>query len=154
MYTPSVLLDNRIDGNRSSVSLVDTEHIDTSHFRFSLFTKQMQWLDAFMNVAHDFCVSAAPQIIQDESFRETVTMKAGTSTTVDIAFTAHPQPEVELQFNGGSVRDSARTKAVVTDNHVSVVLENVERLDTGEYTLTLKNQCGTTTLTLKVIVLG
>ena len=81
-------------------------------------------------------------------------MKAGSSTTVDVAFTAHPQPEIELQFNSGSVRDSARTRAVMTDNHASVELENVERADTGDYTLTLKNQCGTVTLTLKVIVLG
>jgi len=46
MYILPVLLVNHIDGNRSSVSLVDTKHIGTIHFRFSLFTKQMQWFDA------------------------------------------------------------------------------------------------------------
>ena len=81
-------------------------------------------------------------------------MRAGSSTAVDVIFTAHPQPEVELVFDDGDVRDATRTRATKKQNTASVMLENVERADTGEYKLTLKNQCGTSTLALNVIVLG
>ena len=81
-------------------------------------------------------------------------MKAGTSESRDVPFIAHPQPKATLTFKGGDVRDSARIKPVITDNNARFVIDFGERPDTGDYEMTLENDFGKTSLTIKVTVLG
>ena len=88
-------------------------------------------------------------------FSDTLILKAGTSSSSNLPFTAHPQPTVTLTFNdGGEVRDTTRTQPVVEVNKAAFVIKNCERPDTGDYMLTLQNEYGQATLTIKVVVLG
>jgi hypothetical protein len=81
-------------------------------------------------------------------------MKAGTSTTVSLAFSAFPTPNVTLTFNGGDVIDAKRTTFKIGDNKLSFVVQKVQKEDAGEYTLTLENEYGKATATVRIIVLG
>ena len=81
-------------------------------------------------------------------------MKAGTSESRDVPFIAHPQPKATLTFKGGDVRDSARIHPMLSDNLARFVIDFGERPDTGEYEMTLENDFGETSLSVKVIVLG
>ena len=100
------------------------------------------------------CFAAAPKLVLDTSFQDTLILKAGTSSAVEIPFTAHPQPSVSLTFNGGDVRSTERIRPETADNKTSFVIDKSERPDSGEYVMTLTNEFGTATLTLKVMVLG
>lgn len=96
-------------------------------------------------------VSAAPKFGE---FNDQMIMKAGSSSSVDIPFVAHPQPTVSVQFEGGEVRDASRILTKLTENQSSFSVNKSERPDTGDYIITLENPFGKTTGTIKVQVLG
>ena len=98
--------------------------------------------------------SAAPNFQLDESFSDTLTLKAGSSTKVPLTFTSYPQPKVALNFNEAEVRDEKRIKCSLTGNKITFVLEKVEKQDAGEYRILLENDFGKATVTFKVVVLG
>ena len=81
-------------------------------------------------------------------------LKAGSSSKVELPFTANPQPDVTMGFNGGAVNDAKRITHVTETNLITFVLEKCEQSDAGEYGLTITNQNGSATATIKVIVLG
>jgi len=81
-------------------------------------------------------------------------MNAGTSTTMSTAFSAFPMPKVTLTFNGGDVLDTKRTLFQIGDNKLSFIVREVQKEDAGDYTLTLENEHGKATATIKIYVLG
>ena len=96
-------------------------------------------------------VAAAPKL---GDFSDSLTMKAATSETKDIPFNGHPQPTVNITFNDGDVRDTARILPKVSEKNIGFCVNDAERPDTGNYTLTLSNDFGKCSGTVKLIVLG
>ena len=81
-------------------------------------------------------------------------MKAGSSETAEAAFIAYPCPRLTLTFNGGDVRDSSRIFPKLSDDKLVFNIKKAERPDSGDYVLTLENDHGQATLTVKVVVFG
>ncbi len=81
-------------------------------------------------------------------------MKAGSPATIEMPFTAHPQPQVSLAFKDGDVRDANRIKTVTVKNKTSFMMKDSERPDTGIYTIILENEFGKATVDITVTVLG
>jgi len=96
----------------------------------------------------------APSLTPDSTFKDTLTMKAGTSTTASLALAAFPEPSVTLTFNGGSVLDDKRVSFKLADNKLSFIVQKVQKEDAGEYVLTVENQFGKATATITIVVLG
>lgn len=98
--------------------------------------------------------TVAPSLTPDSTFKDTLTMKAGTSTTASLTLAAFPVPSVTLTFNGGSVLDEKRVSFKLADGKLSFIVEKVQKEDAGQYVLTVENQFGKATATITVVVLG
>ena len=81
-------------------------------------------------------------------------MKAGSSATREMPFTAHPHPDVSLTYNDGDVHDEERIKPKMVDSKIIFEISDAERADAGDYKMTLTNEFGTATMLIKVTVLG
>lgn len=85
---------------------------------------------------------------------DTLTLNAGASTAIEIPFTANPQPKVTWNFNNGNLPDPKRIKSQTINNMTSLTMAKVVLKDAGDYKVTLANENGDTSFTIKVIVLG
>ena len=85
---------------------------------------------------------------------DSLRLKAGTSAVVEVPFTANPQPTVTWTYNEGKLPDAKRTKDETIIGMTSLTLAKVVRGDTGDYTVTLENDSGSNTITVKVTVVG
>jgi len=80
----------------------------------------------------------APEIEQGETFIHT-----GEQDEVRIVCTVHSSPKAEITWKKDGRRvDSSRTRVVAHGNRHSLVVENVEAGDFGEYTCEASNQYG------------
>lgn len=98
-------------------------------------------------------ISAPPKFVKSE-IEDTLTLKAGASTAIELPFTANPQPKVTWQYNGGKLPDPKRMKYDIIYNMTSFTLAKAQRKDAGDYSVTLENEFGKGKITVKIIVLG
>lgn len=99
-------------------------------------------------------IPAAPNFVLDAAFKDTLILKAGSSSTVHLPFLAYPLPKSSVSFNGGVVRDVKRISCTVEKTKATLSIKKVEKLDAGDYVIVLENEFGKTTVTIKVVVLG
>lgn len=85
---------------------------------------------------------------------DTLTLKAGSSTALEIPFSANPQPKVTWTYNDGQFPDKKRMKSETIYNMTSMTLAKAIRSDSGNYKVTLNNESGECSFTIKIIVLG
>ena len=83
-----------------------------------------------------------------------MTLYVGTSTVVQIPFSAHPKPEVTWMFNDKKVCDSGDVRYEMLEEMTSLVLTNVKRSDAGFYSVILENEFGKCTGIVNVAILG
>ena len=112
-----------------------------------------------MHGCNNFYVSpscpVAPRFTTDASFKDTITLKAGSSTSVPVPFSAHPAPKgASLAHNGAPVRDPKRALCRLDADKLTFDLKKVEKLDAGQYEMSVENEFGRGAVTIKVIVLG
>ena len=81
-------------------------------------------------------------------------LRAGSSAAIEIPFYSCPMPEVTWKFKGGRLPDTRRFKTDVIYGMTSMTMAKVVLSDSGDYTLTLQNDHGKATMTIKLIVLG
>ncbi|XP_074642623.1 twitchin-like [Tubulanus polymorphus] len=99
-------------------------------------------------------VEVPPKILLDmEKFKDTLVMKTGTSTVVEIPFSAAPMPKIIWSFNDGQFPDAKRIREETIPGMTALTLGKVVRTDAGEYTLVIENEFGSSTLTITLIVL-
>ncbi len=99
-------------------------------------------------------VAAAPTIPQLDKFKDVITILAGKSTTIEVAFAGAPQPKATWTFNGGHLPDMHRTTEETIYNFTTLTINRARLTDAGKYSLTLDNKHGKVTLDVKVKVLG
>ena len=97
---------------------------------------------------------AAPPKFTFASLEDSMTLKAGQSTAIEIPFCGHPQPKVKWTFNGGKFTDAKRIKDETIYNMTSLTLAKVIRKDTGKYTVTMENEFGKASVSININVLG
>jgi len=85
---------------------------------------------------------------------EVITLPVGSSTVVELPFSAHPMPKVKWTFNKGSLPNGRRFKEDTIYGMTSVSMAKLVRKDSGNYVCTLENELGKAELTIKLIVLG
>ena len=96
----------------------------------------------------------APPKFTKSDMEETMTLKAGQSTAIEIPCTGYPQPEVTWLYNKSKLPDVKRIREETIIGMTSLTLAKVIRTDSGSYTVTLKNEHGQASFTVKLIVLG
>uniref|UniRef100_A0A671KJP4 Titin n=1 Tax=Sinocyclocheilus anshuiensis TaxID=1608454 RepID=A0A671KJP4_9TELE len=83
----------------------------------------------------------APDIDLDADLRKMITVRAGGSLRLFVPIRGRPTPEVKWGKAEGEINEAAQID--ITSSFTSLIIENVNRFDSGKYTLTLENASGT-----------
>lgn len=85
---------------------------------------------------------------------DTLILKAGQSTAIEVPFSGFPQPDVKWSFNDAKLPDAKRIKTETIIGMSALTMAKVIRKDSGNYKITVTNEHGQCSFTVKVIVLG
>ena len=96
----------------------------------------------------------APPKFSTKDLKDTLTLNLGASTAIEFPFTANPQPKVTWTYNDEKLPDPKRFKTTTITRMTSLTMAKVVLKDAGDYKVTLENENGSATYTVKVIVLG
>uniref|UniRef100_A0A4W5MR57 Titin n=1 Tax=Hucho hucho TaxID=62062 RepID=A0A4W5MR57_9TELE len=87
----------------------------------------------------------------DPDLRKVVNIKAGCSLRLFIPIRGRPQPEVKWGKDEGPIKENAQVE--VTSSYTSLVIDNVNRFDSGKYTVSAENASGEKSALISVRVL-
>lgn len=93
----------------------------------------------------------APEIELDSTLRKIVSVRACSMLRLFVTIRGRPEPEVKWSKEGGNI--SERAQIEVTSSHTVLLIENVNRNDTGKYVLTAENYSGSKSAFINVRVL-
>jgi len=96
--------------------------------------------------------TAAPKFVGE--LKDTVTLNVGASHVLELPFTANPTPKATWTFNDADLPDAKRFKSTTIIGMTSLTMAKVVLKDAGNYKVTLENENGQVSLTVKLIVLG
>jgi hypothetical protein len=99
-------------------------------------------------------IKAAPKIFLNAKYQDTIIIKRGTPLSIEVEFTANPEPKYTWLFNDEKIKDSARTRTEMIKNKmITFTLNKTQRSDSGVYCLNLENDYGREKCEINVIVL-
>jgi len=107
-------------------------------------------------IAMHFPLIVAPVLKLSDKFEDTITLKAGASTVVEVPFMASPKPTVEWTWQSpveSAQPTSPRFKADTILGMTSLPLAKVKREDAGQYKVHIANELGDVTVSVNLIVL-
>ncbi|XP_071384479.1 titin-like [Centroberyx affinis] len=93
----------------------------------------------------------APEIELDAALRKIVNVRACSTLRLLVTIRGRPEPEVKWTKAGSAL--SGRAQIEVTSSYTVLLIENVNRLDTGKYELTVENCNGSKSAFINVRVL-
>uniref|UniRef100_A0A673JCM6 Titin n=1 Tax=Sinocyclocheilus rhinocerous TaxID=307959 RepID=A0A673JCM6_9TELE len=93
----------------------------------------------------------APEIELDADLRKCVTVRASATLRLFVTIRGRPEPEVKWTKADGTLPERAQIE--VTGSYTVLVIDNVNRFDTGKYVVTLENNSGTKSSFINVKVL-
>uniref|UniRef100_A0A671S1G6 Titin n=1 Tax=Sinocyclocheilus anshuiensis TaxID=1608454 RepID=A0A671S1G6_9TELE len=93
----------------------------------------------------------APEIELDADLRKVVSVRAGGSLRLFITIRGRPEPSVKWEKEDGTLTERAQIES--TSSYTMLVIDNVNRFDSGKYNLTLENKSGTKSAFVNVRVL-
>uniref|UniRef100_A0A3Q1G6F9 Titin n=1 Tax=Acanthochromis polyacanthus TaxID=80966 RepID=A0A3Q1G6F9_9TELE len=93
----------------------------------------------------------APEIELDTALRKIVNVRACSTLHLSVTIRGRPEPEVKWSKEGGTL--SERAQIEVTSSHTVLLIENVNRNDTGKYVLTTENCSGSKSAFINVRIL-
>ena len=93
----------------------------------------------------------APEIELDADLRKMVNIRATATLRLFVTIRGMPEPEVKWSKADGTLNERAQIE--VTSSYTMLVIENVDRFDTGKYVLTLENLSGFKSAFINVRVL-
>lgn len=97
-------------------------------------------------------LSVVPKI--DRSTMIDIKVKAGQNFEYDVAVSGEPPPRKEWYLKENIVLNTDRVKVSNEDYSTRLKVIDSKRSDSGTYTLTAKNQYGSDTAEVRVVVLG
>uniref|UniRef100_A0A667WX56 Titin n=1 Tax=Myripristis murdjan TaxID=586833 RepID=A0A667WX56_9TELE len=93
----------------------------------------------------------APEIELDADLRKMVNVRATATLRLFVTIRGKPEPEVKWSKADGTLTERAQIE--VTSSYTMLVIDNVDRFDTGKYVLTLENLSGSKSAFINVRVL-
>uniref|UniRef100_A0A3B4THA0 Titin n=1 Tax=Seriola dumerili TaxID=41447 RepID=A0A3B4THA0_SERDU len=93
----------------------------------------------------------APEIELDADLRKVVSVRAGGTLRLFVTIRGRPEPAVKWEKVEGTLTDRAAVDT--TSSYTMLVIDNVNRFDSGKYSLTLENSSGTKSAIVAVRIL-
>uniref|UniRef100_A0A4W3ISE0 Titin n=1 Tax=Callorhinchus milii TaxID=7868 RepID=A0A4W3ISE0_CALMI len=96
----------------------------------------------------------APDADLGADLRKIINVRAGCSLRLFVPIRGCPAPEVKWTKSDGEIRDTAQID--VSESYTMLVIDNVNRYDTGKYMLNLENSSGSKSafVSVRVIITG
>jgi len=120
--------------------------------RYVMLVEVVSLISSAVLPSRGFAV-AAPEF-STEQIHESLTLKEGETVILELPYSASPAPRVTWDFNGRPLVASRRVTVDVIRNMTSACIGHVEMADAGTYTVTLENQYGKSTCSIRVKVFG
>uniref|UniRef100_A0A4W6BZU8 Titin n=1 Tax=Lates calcarifer TaxID=8187 RepID=A0A4W6BZU8_LATCA len=95
--------------------------------------------------------SEAPEIELDADLRKVVSVRAGGTLRLFVTIRGRPEPAVKWERVEGMLTERAAIDT--TSSYTMLVIDNVNRFDSGKYSLTLENSSGTKSAIVAVRIL-
>jgi len=102
---------------------------------------------------HSFILLAAPPKFGGD-IKEKLTLNVGASHVLELPFSANPAPRARWTFNDGRLPDTRRFRSQTVSGMTSLTMTSVAQKDAGYYRVTLENEHGHASSTVKLTVLG
>ena len=100
-----------------------------------------------------FTSAAPPRFLEDTE--EVLYLNVGQSHAFELPFSANPMPKVTWTYNDKSAMPNIkRIKHETIYGMTSMTMAKVVRTDSGDYKVSMENDYGSASFTLKVIVKG
>uniref|UniRef100_A0A3Q3GG52 Titin n=1 Tax=Labrus bergylta TaxID=56723 RepID=A0A3Q3GG52_9LABR len=93
----------------------------------------------------------APEIELDSDLRKMVNVRATATLRLFVPIRGKPEPEVRWSKADGTLNERAQIE--VTSSYTMILIENVDRFDTGKYVLSLENLSGSKSAFINVRIL-
>uniref|UniRef100_A0A8C6UY42 Titin n=1 Tax=Neogobius melanostomus TaxID=47308 RepID=A0A8C6UY42_9GOBI len=93
----------------------------------------------------------APEIELDAELRKVVSVRAGGTLRLFVAIRGRPEPTVKWEKVDGTLTERAAIDS--TSSYTMLVIDNVNRFDSGKYSLTLENDSGSKSAVVAVRIL-
>uniref|UniRef100_A0A667WXK0 Titin n=1 Tax=Myripristis murdjan TaxID=586833 RepID=A0A667WXK0_9TELE len=93
----------------------------------------------------------APDLDLDAEMRKMISIRAASTLRLFVPVRGRPAPEVKWGKAEGEIKETAQIDN--TGTYASLVIENVDRFDSGKYTLTAENASGVKSVFISVRVL-
>lgn len=93
-----------------------------------------------------------PPKLDLNKYRETLTVRSGTTFHLDVPYKAKPKPTVKWDKDGISLVSSTRVKIETTERETVLTAKNCVKADEGAYKLTVSNSAGSETAIIHVQV--
>lgn len=91
----------------------------------------------------------APRIIAESKELET---KIQSTAILEVKVIGDPQPDITWFNSEGEIKETERIKIMFEDDIASLVIKNVEVEDEGDYKIVAKNDLGSDTETINLLI--
>nr|XP_015820290.2 titin isoform X2 [Nothobranchius furzeri] len=127
---------------------------ENSEYNFRLSAKNSAGVGEPVDLPGSVVAAAkleAPEIELDSALRKIVNVRACSTLRLFVTFRGRPEPEIKWSKEGGILSESAQIE--VTNSFTVLLIENVNRNDSGKYVLTAENCCGSKSTFINVRVM-
>jgi titin len=83
-----------------------------------------------------------------------LSIQIGEPATFDVEIIGQPRPDVYWTKNGNRLGPSARYKFILEQNHVTLLIYEVQTVDQGVYECVVTNRLGRTSCSARLVVVG
>lgn len=98
----------------------------------------------------DFCFIVEPKVI----IPELVTAKAGAKVRVEALVSGKPAPTCQWKRGDDNVVPSSRLAVHKSQNMCVLIIKDVSRTDSGQYSLVAENSSGKVEQVMKIVIKG
>lgn len=85
---------------------------------------------------------------------DTLTAKAGAKLRVEAVVSGKPAPECKWKHGEDAVVSSSRLAVHKSQNLCVLIIKDVSRTDSGQYSLVAENSCATVEESIKIVIRG
>ncbi|XP_063069289.1 titin-like [Engraulis encrasicolus] len=128
--------------------------LENHKYKFRIFAKNKMGVGEHANLPGSVLLEEkleAPDLDLNAEQRKIISIKAGSTLKLSIPIRGRPAPEVRWGKSEGDIKDTASINT--TSSYTSLMIESVDRFDTGKYTVTAINAGGVKSAFISVRVL-